>query len=428
MRILLTNTVVLNGGDAAIALGEIELLRNAFGKETDIILFDSQPEIAGRYYPYLTFRKLLYLNIAGSFGRKGYSGRWLRRANLLRFNIGSWCFKQNLLYLCKLCLKEEEIRDLTEYKNADLIISTGGTLLVENYNLQPRVFDFAFSLGMKKPLVFFTQSIGRFNNQRNRSCFKRIFDAALLIFVRDEKSMDNLLDIEVNNKNIFVAADAAFALADEQSLKLRIKEGYSLSPNPRVAISVRDWRFFSSVGRETGQKIYYECIKILAEHLIRNYNAKVTFISTCQGIPEYWTDDSKVADEIVKKMPDEVRSDVKVDSDFHAPPDLIKILKGYDLVVATRLHMAILALGVGVPVFPIAYEFKTEELFEKLGLERWVQNIEKLRADTIQKSFDSFLKAFPLESKKFFERVVNEREGAVKSADILKAHILRRFS
>jgi colanic acid/amylovoran biosynthesis protein len=57
---------------------------------------------------------------------------------------------------------------------------------------------------------------------------------------------------------------------------------------------------------------------------------------------------------------------------------LIEKLKNFDFVIATRLHMAILAMCVGVPVIPIAYEFKTSELFEKLGLSKWVIDIEKI--------------------------------------------------
>jgi colanic acid/amylovoran biosynthesis protein len=157
--------------------------------------------------------------------------------------------------------------------------------------------------------------------------------------------------------------------------------------------------------------------------MIRKYNAKVTFISTCQGIPDYWTDDSKVAEKIMQKMSDEVKTQTKINSDFHSPFDLIDILKGYELVVATRLHMAILALGVGVPVFPIAYEFKTEELFKRLGLEKWVQNIEQLNSDTIIKALDSFLENFPDLSRKVFEGVMKERTAAIESVNLMRKHL-----
>ena len=68
----------------------------------------------------------------------------------------------------------------------------------------------------------------------------------------------------------------------------------------------------------------------------------------------------------VATLPDEIRARVRVDGDFHTPDELLELLRDFDWVVATRMHLAILTLGVGTPVLPIAYEFKTTELFKSL--------------------------------------------------------------
>ena len=62
MKILITNTVSLNGGDSAILEGILRLLRMNFGQDTEFIIYDNQPEIARKYYPDLKFRKLIYKN------------------------------------------------------------------------------------------------------------------------------------------------------------------------------------------------------------------------------------------------------------------------------------------------------------------------------------------------------------------------------
>jgi colanic acid/amylovoran biosynthesis protein len=250
----------------------------------------------------------------------------------------------------------------------------------------------------------------------------KIFNKSLIIFVRDQKSLNNLIDIGVKNPNLFIAADAAFALADKESLKFQCRKRFRLSPNPEIAISVRDWKFFKSVDSETGREIYYEYIRTLVKHLIRQYNARVTFISTCQGIAEYGADDSRIAQKIVSELPAEIRKNVKLTYDFHSPLDLIDTIKGYELVVATRLHMAILSLAVGIPVFPIAYEFKTEELFKRLGLERWVQSIERLNKDKVKRSFDSFLESLPDIFEALCESIIREQKSSFESVYILKKH------
>jgi colanic acid/amylovoran biosynthesis protein len=165
---------------------------------------------------------------------------------------------------------------------------------------------------------------------------------------------------------------------------------------------------------------YYQALRALSEHLVEKYEAEVTFLSTCQGMPEYWTDDSRVAQKIVEGLSLNTRKSVSVDSNFHAPAVLARILKDYDLVIATRMHMAILALGVGTPVFPIAYEFKMQELFERLGLPGLAQDIELMSGEALLQAFDEFLERLPDIRERLFTAVEKERESALMSGDVVK--------
>ena len=61
MKILITNIVTLNAGDAAILYAMIDVLRAAFGDNTEFIVYDKHGDVPSRYYPGLIFRKLLYL-------------------------------------------------------------------------------------------------------------------------------------------------------------------------------------------------------------------------------------------------------------------------------------------------------------------------------------------------------------------------------
>jgi colanic acid/amylovoran biosynthesis protein len=55
--------------------------------------------------------------------------------------------------------------------------------------------------------------------------------------------------------------------------------------------------------------------------------------------------------------------------------------------------MAILGICAGVPVLPIAYEFKTRELFRSLGLEEWVTDIEDADEAVFSELVDRFVNA-----------------------------------
>lgn len=405
MKILITNIVTLNAGDAAILYAMIDVFRAVFGENTEIIVYDKHGEELRRYYPQPEFRKLIYLN---------------GNTHNLRFRLGRWAIKHKIPVLTRV-LKSAERRDLLEYRTADLIVSSGGTYLVENYSMAARIFDYELSLELGKPLVFFTQSLGPFAREENRRALLPIFNRALAILVRDQRSLNNLVDLGVQNPNVHLAADAAFALGDPAALESAKFKTRADRSRLRVAVSVREWRHFTSLDAAEGMKRYREALAGLTEHLVEKYNAQVTFISTCQGMKEYWTDDSRVAQSIVDILQDRIRDSVSLNSDFHQPAVLANMLREYDLVIATRMHMAILALGVGTPVLPIAYEFKMHELFERLGQQRWVQDIETMSAKTLVDTADTFLASLPDIREPLFNAVQKEYESAKASGQLVKA-------
>lgn len=188
----------------------------------------------------------------------------------------------------------------------------------------------------------------------------------------------------------------------------------------KIAISVRDWKHFKTVAPNTGRDKYLKSIEAVTEHLVKNYKAEVTFISTCQGIPEYWTDDSEVALEITKNLAATVADFVDVDRNFHSPQELADILRSFDLVISTRLHMAILSLGVGIPVLPIAYEFKTQDVFNNLGQGHVVLDIEDINGQLIITSIDSYIASINEIRPTLFSAVQREYERAWETPILVK--------
>jgi colanic acid/amylovoran biosynthesis protein len=239
--------------------------------------------------------------------------------------------------------------------------------------------------------------------------------------LRDELSRRHIEDLGLRLPHVYPAADAAFALADEERVRSLVRK--PVNDPIQVAVSVRDWPYFRNAAGNEGMQRYRAAVATTVQHLITARRAKVTFISTCQGIPEYWTDDSRVARQIVDSLPPDVRSQVTVDGDFHTPAQLLDILSGFDLVVATRMHMGILALAAGTPVFPIAYEFKTAELFRNLGLPQWVEDIETLEAAALPSKVERFIQELPGIAPMLVERVLEQRSSALASAAILRRAI-----
>ncbi|MGL5833118.1 MAG: polysaccharide pyruvyl transferase family protein, partial [Waterburya sp.] len=304
MKIIISNTVILNGGDAAILISIIKILQDAFGKDTEFVVYDSQPETAKKYYPTFNLRHLIYDQSIGSLKIR-FIGRIIKLISQWRLTIAAWCIQQNQGFLGRLLATPEEYISLLDYKNADLIVSTGGTYLVENYGLKPRFFDYQISLLFQKPLIFFTQSLGPFVQPENRRTLTSILNRSVLILLRDQPSANHLEGLVTEQSKISVVADAAFALANWETLEAAKNIQDCTSPR-KIAISVRDWHYFKTVDPEVGIAQYIEALVVLTTHLVEKYQAHVTYISSCQGIPEYWKDDSEFALNITSQLAPEI--------------------------------------------------------------------------------------------------------------------------
>lgn len=387
-KILITNIVSLNIGDAAILWGSIEILKRKYGPDTEVIVFDKAADVAQKYYPWVNYRQALFARPALSWlgrvlERKGY-GHWNNRFKFLRFFMTVLLLKHRIPFLARFLTLQEELKDIREYTTADLILSSGGTYLTENYGLSPAIMDYYLSLATEKPFGFFTQTLGPFNSPRNRKAFKSIFSRAKVILLRDDRSKNHVLELGVDSNNIHLAADAAFVFAADSKQPQGSIPKYSESP--RVAISVRSMSFFQDKETKDDHISYFKGMALAVKVAVEEFGAKVTFLSTCQGIPEYWTNDANTADEIYTMLPDDVRENVEVDRQFRQPWEVVEIYQTYDVVIATRMHAAILSLCARTPTLGIAYEFKMEELFSNLKMPELVLNIDSLSIMAIKKS------------------------------------------
>lgn len=375
-RILITNIVSLNTGDAAILWGMLEILRERYGPNTQVVVFDRSAEAAAKYYPWATFRQSLFTKKPGGWlSRKieswGY-GHWNQRLRYWLLRSAAMLIRLKAGKLARVFLKPDDFDAVSEYVGADLVVSTGGTYLVENYSLWSAIYDYRLTLGAGTPLVFFTQSLGPFRCPKYRRAFTDIFNRAEGIFLRDQRSRDHILELGIEPGKITLGKDAAFVIP---ARKVSAPAGAL-----KIAVSVRTLKFFNSKSTLQGDN-YVAAVTAMINLAVKKFGAEVTFLSTCQGIPEYWTDDTRLADEIVEALPSDVRDKVSVDRRFRQPLEIIETFQHFHLVIATRMHAAILGLVAGTPVLGIAYEFKLEELFHQLELDDVRLSTESMNVD-----------------------------------------------
>lgn len=410
MKIVITHTLLLNGGDAAITQCTIDLLRRTYGPDADIVMHDLRAAASAPLYPELAVSSTIHAAAQGS-------AHGLVRA-LPRC---AYVFFVAILIKCRCpgawsLLHEAERRAVRDYAEADLVVSAGGTYLVESYFLLPQVLDFRVAMLFRKPLVFFTQSLGPFRLARNRWSLRPVFRYASAILVRDQQSKDHLLQLSTRlAPKISVVPDAVFHWVDELRMEGKPLSTWKTS-GLSICISVRDWQHFRSKTNMAGMDEYVRQMALLVNHCVRSLGSTVTFLSTCQGSPVYM-DDSVVAKRIVDLVDAGVRASVTVDPDFHRPHALKERVRDFDCVIATRLHMCIIAAGEGVPILPIAYEFKTHELAKSLGIGDWVVDIEEIGSVSLPGRIDRWIADIPARMPSVYSALIAMRSEVAHGVD-----------
>jgi colanic acid/amylovoran biosynthesis protein len=417
MNILFINCVCSNTGDAAILEAARTVIRLAW-KDPQFKVQDDHPDRVRKLYPDLDVRGSCYWSLAYTehSGRRGEVQRGFRFA-WFKFVRRLW--RAGLSPVAKRLLSAAEADYLEAYEWADVVIATGGTYLVEQYDISQRIFDMGTALALKRPLVLFTQSLGPFNDPRNRRSLGTILRRASLILLRDERSKRHLEELQIASPSIQVKPDAVFALADDDLATKPERLTPLVERRARVAVSVRRWDHFVTGSAQQGMNRYLASVSSLVEHLVRNHHADVVFLSTCQGAPGYH-DDSLVAASVAGMLPDDIRRHVQVNGDFHTPSALVELLRGFDFVVSTRMHLAILALGAGIPVIPIAYEFKTTELCRKLGFAEPPPRIDELSPEKLIASLERFLHDYKMHAHQLNEAVDRFRKATLDVANVLQ--------
>lgn len=353
-KVLVLNCVVQNGGDAAILLSIVGHCRKVFGEKVEILAFDMNATEANILYPDIaTFIEEPYKSVTGK-------SRVNRILTIFRL-VASMFVRSTFVGKYVNSFIPTTVNSIQAFVDADIVISTGGTYLVEQYDLRSRMFSFFLARLTGKPTFLYTQSMGPFKKKYIKWFLPIVLKRVNHVFLRDARSQEYLKTIMPNVPST-VCHDVVFDF-DHPLRSFNVDE-----ERPLILVSVRAWNKFGNRSEDEGRNIFHQSIADALANLIRKRNVNVLFVSTCQGLENYHFDDSKTAKLVYERLPKECQSAVAINTEFHRPDELVGLLSKSSFVISTRMHMAILSIISKIPVFAIAYEFKTEELFKNLEI------------------------------------------------------------
>lgn len=348
MRIAVTNTVLSNSGDAAIYQSIVDACSAQVEGPIEVTALDGAAPTTKHLYP--------AWNIEQQTSRSPSPVKLVRRISNAFRGVALEALSQSA-FLRGLVLRGPARRSafakaLKVLSDADVVISSGGTYLVDHYRFTHRVRELMLAKAMGKPIILWTQSMGPFSDRASARAIRRLAPNVTAAYFRDQRSKEAWERVAELPAAHAVLPDTVFGITLPS-----VKHG--VTERPTAYLSVREWGQAVS-GGSLHYKDYESGMRKAAETLV-SAGWNCIALSTCQGVPGYAVDDSATAQRIFAGLP------VEIDQGFHTPDALFELIQRAELVISTRMHLAILSLLAGTPVVAVAYETKTLDLFASLG-------------------------------------------------------------
>jgi len=364
-NILIVNThSVLNSGDAAIVLAQIEWLRMAL-PGVRIALTSRTPATDGPFYEALGVRVIPSIFDPPSLF-----------AGLASKVLGS------VASLLRVEAKTELFRAI---RRADLVIGSGGGYFYSNRAAGPgpmflqNILHLKLARLMKKPVVLFPQSFGpTFNPAAERLLRNMLEDVGVRhVLVREDHSrrfLESLLGNAFDESRFDFCPDMAFWL--EPGREAENPGTWAAWPRPVTAVTVRNWDFPDCRTGGRKERMRWEYLAGLEETAVRihrKWSGTILVFPQSRGPGLFENDRTaslRLFEAMKKKIP--ARNLAWVDfPDAVSPRAVLSFLSRADLLLATRFHSALLALIGGVPVLSLSYQPKSSGMMKTLGLERY---------------------------------------------------------
>ncbi len=379
LRVLIINSVPLNGGDQALLRATLAGLERYLPSPISVTVLCHDPLQSSPYLPDLALHWDYEHSLHRFSNRPWEKGKHLLQKLLRPFGIGPRLHRPDWFLASN---NQKEVYALIQ--KADLVISSAGGYLHDFYGYRQRMEVFKFLLDLNKPLVLLGQSIGPFWKKENHDLLCKILPRISLIVLREKYSLAHLQALNIPLDKVVVHTDLAFGLArfypQDQLLSKQ-------QPVKKLAMSFRAWQ-----DEQTTAQVLEKAI-VFCQYLLEKYPLEITFLSTCQGIPVYH-DDSQLAEQIVAQLPPELRQRCQINRQYHPGLDLIAEYGAFDAYIGMRLHGAILAMLGATPAMNIAYEDKTAGIYEFLDWSDYQVDYRQEMAEW-QKTADRFLAELP---------------------------------
>lgn len=353
-----------NRGDAAIVVATIQALRNIYpGLKIDAhtVCFGARdlPEQYLNHFktmlkPDIQLYPALFPSLVVRDGRVNASGRYLRFMYCTRA-LGILILAAIWYPLGKFLLRRNEWPAYDSLTKADLVISKGGSyLLGDNWRSVFQITMVLFPLVLAslcgRRTLLLGVSVGPVTSLFARKLMRFWFKWVNHIVLREEEAYNTCIQLGVPKDKLSILPDMAFLLPlfeDNLPCEPALLAGY---PRPLVGVTVRLWNFDDIGNGRRRYEHYLEAVAYALNTFQKEVGGTIILIPqvigpTLEGsdIEALYQLESLLSNHPIVRLPNDLSF-----------TDLRAIYAHLDILVGTRLHSIILALGT--PSVIIGYQ------------------------------------------------------------------------
>lgn len=366
-----------NRGVAAMCMATLKIMKAKLPNEK-INLYFSMPNSST--YSSLYSKKYInnsYINIIVREDSK------LKYAFKLHLRL--WlCIMWNILIRLKIDTKKILFHDkiLKTYLQSDVIISLNwGDDFTDIYGIVRSILwthEYLIKALLDRPIIFFPQTIGPFNNLTTHIIAKFILNKTTLIMVRENCSLEYLINMGIEKQKILLIPDTALILEPidpESTEKILSEEQFDFCTNQMIGISLRDLFNENCVTLPVFEN-YFSIMCETIDYLVDEYKVDVLFIPH-SGISDEKYTTKKVTLDIINKIKhkDKVHS---IDGREYAVEELKGMIGKCELFIGAYMHANVSSLSMCVPTIGLSYSHKFKGIFEMMGQEKYVCDLNNL--------------------------------------------------
>jgi polysaccharide pyruvyl transferase WcaK-like protein len=270
----------------------------------------------------------------------------------------------------------------------DMMVLLGGSDIYDNPSVLQvlslaRLFTVLYPLWAASelgiPVVVLGHTIGPLSRPIGRRLTTRLLGLAQSVVVRESTSL--ALVKALGLRNAVLAPDMAFALNPRRSERVEeILSRLPLRGGEALCLVVRQ---HPHMGDKANNRLLDELEKVAANYLAVDASRWVVVVAQVHG-PTTIEDDRPLSRKLAGRLP--LDRSILVDADLSAG-ELSALYGSCRLMVAVRLHAAILAMVGGTPAYAISYfTAKSAGVMDDLGLGDSVGVFDKVTAGQIDQA------------------------------------------